>query len=241
MDRADLQGFLEEGASLAEIGRRVGLHEATVGYWVKKHGLEAAKHAKHAAKGPLAKTDLIPLVEEGLSTAQIAERLGRSKTTVRHWLREFGLETRWAARRQASFEGRRDLTLTCPRHGATGFSRRHSGGYRCNKCRAEAVTRRRRKVKRILVDEAGGACRLCGYDRCVAALAFHHVTPAEKRFALSHRGVTRSLTAAREEAGRCVLLCANCHAEVEAGYASITDHAAAGVQCPARVPGENPG
>ena len=101
------------------------------------------------------------------------------------------------------------------------FSRRSSGGYRCNKCRAEAVSRRRRKVKQLLVQDAGGACKLCGYDRCIAALEFHHLVPAEKRFSLSHRGVTRSLAAARAEAARCVLLCANCHAEVEAGVATV--------------------
>ena len=43
--------------------------------------------------------------------------------------------------------------------------------------------------------------------------------PATKAFALSSEGVTRSLDSAREEAAKCVLLCANCHAEVEAGQA----------------------
>jgi hypothetical protein len=76
----------------------------------------------------------------------------------------------------------------------------------------------RRRVKRILVEEAGGKCRLCGYDRCHRALQFHHLQADEKRFALSHKGVTRSLAEAREEALKCVLLCANCHAEVETGY-----------------------
>jgi hypothetical protein len=34
-------------------------------------------------------------------------------------------------------------------------------------------------------------------------------------------GVARSLVRARAEARKCVLLCANCHAEVEAGMASV--------------------
>jgi hypothetical protein len=38
---------------------------------------------------------------------------------------------------------------------------------------------------------------------------------------LSRRGVTRALVEAREEARKCVLLCANCHAEVEAGVTAI--------------------
>jgi hypothetical protein len=72
-------------------------------------------------------------------------------------------------------------------------------------------------VKAALVAEAGGACVLCGYSRCLAALGFHHLDPAVKRFTVAGRGVTRSLAKAREEAQKCVLVCANCHAEVEAG------------------------
>jgi hypothetical protein len=45
--------------------------------------------------------------------------------------------------------------------------------------------------------------------------------PAKKRFSMGREGVTRSLAAMREEAGGCVLLCANCHAEVEAGIVRI--------------------
>ena len=56
----------------------------------------------------------------------------------------------------------------------------------------------------------------CGYARSIAALHFHHVDRATKSFAVAGRGITRSLEAARAELAKCVLLCANCHAEVEA-------------------------
>ncbi len=59
------------------------------------------------------------------------------------------------------------------------------------------------------------------YDRCVQALEFHHIDPATKSFSLSQKGVTRSLAAARAEAAKCVLLCGNCHAEVEAGVTAL--------------------
>jgi hypothetical protein len=76
-------------------------------------------------------------------------------------------------------------------------------------------------VKDILVAEAGGRCAICGYDRCVAALQFHHRNPSDKAFGLSAAGVTRSIEAARAEAGKCDLLCSNCHAEVEAGFTAL--------------------
>lgn len=105
-------------------------------------------------------------------------------------------------------------------HGVTLFVRRGSDGFRCRLCRSGAVDRRRKEVKRILVAEAGGSCSLCGYDRSMAGLHFHHLRPSDKAFALSARGKALSLAAARAEAAKCVLLCSNCHAEVEAGLTS---------------------
>lgn len=76
-------------------------------------------------------------------------------------------------------------------------------------------------MKAILVAEAGGACVLCGYDRCERALSFHHLDPATKEFGVAFRGHARSLDRARAEAAKCALVCANCHMEIEAGLASI--------------------
>lgn len=220
MDRAQLQAHLDEGLSLAEIGRRHGKHESTVGYWVKKHGLKAARQEKHAARGGLRREDLEALVNAGRTIEQIADAFDRSKTTVRHWLREYGLQTKRA--RNLGGETREQRVMrTCARHGLTEFQRRDPGGYRCLKCRSEAVSRRRRLVKQVLVQEAGGACRICGYDRCTRALHFHHIDPAHKHFDLSLRGVTRSLERARAEARKCILLCSNCHAEVEEGLIDL--------------------
>ncbi len=73
----------------------------------------------------------------------------------------------------------------------------------------------------------GGACLICGFAQYIGALHFHHVDPSRKAFSVSLQGVTRSLRRAREEAGKCVLLCANCHAMVEAGLlelAAPADH-----------------
>jgi hypothetical protein len=81
-------------------------------------------------------------------------------------------------------------------------------------------------VKQRLIEAAGGRCVLCGYDRSPAALQFHHATPADKAFSIAQGGVTRSLDRALAEARKCVLLCATCHAEVEAGVATLPETAA---------------
>jgi len=93
--------------------------------------------------------------------------------------------------------------------------------YRCKRCRSDAVTARRRRVKRALIEEAGGSRVVCGYDRFPGALQFHHLDPAAKSSALSVQGVARSLEKARAEAAKCALVCVNCHAEIEGGVATI--------------------
>jgi 5-methylcytosine-specific restriction endonuclease McrA len=85
-----------------------------------------------------------------------------------------------------------------------------------------AVSIWRRRVKRRLVERAGGACQLCGYDRYDGALQFHHVDPESKEFAISRNGTTRSWAELCAEADKCALLCANCHAEVGAGVIELS-------------------
>ncbi len=228
MDRASLEHLLGQGLSLAEIGRRFDLHEATVSYWIKKHGLEAANRDKHVSRGGIAREDLEALVETGKTIAEIAAAIGRSKATVRHWLIRYGLKTHnsrgkrpLGEARAAKQAGLATVIMRCARHGETDFWLTGRGYYRCKRCRSDAVVARRRKVKTILVEEAGGACCICGYDRNMRALHFHHVEPSQKRHEINARGVAIALGKLRVEAQKCVLLCSNCHAEVEDGMASI--------------------
>jgi len=177
MDRAHLEEMLADGLSLAAMGRRLGVHESTVAGHLWVHGLHAVNADKHAARGGLTREQLAPLVEAGMSIAQIAAELERSKATVRHWLRQYDLRThpsrmrRVAETRAARSQNLTRTTMTCSVHGETDFAVTQSGYYRCLECRSAAVVKRRRRIKEMLVSEAGGCCSLCGYDRCLAALA----------------------------------------------------------------------
>ncbi|WP_449427111.1 hypothetical protein [Rhodanobacter umsongensis] len=65
-----------------------------------------------------------------------------------------------------------------------------------------------------LIMEAGGRCTRCGYRRNLAALTWHHIDPAMKSFNLDVRAISnRSHADVQAEVAKCVLLCANCHAE----------------------------
>jgi hypothetical protein len=170
----------------------------------------------------MTRAELEVLIEEGLTIAQIATRVGRSAGSVTYWLRRYGLVTQRSRPHHPAPPGTpKYVVRECGRHGQERFVWEGRGAYRCTKCRADKVMARRRQLKTILVAEAGGGCALCGYDRCLRALNFHHVDPETKRFGLGERGLTRALNVLRDEAQKCVLLCSNCHMEMEHGVTPL--------------------
>ncbi|HMJ33777.1 MAG TPA: hypothetical protein VK501_07655 [Baekduia sp.] len=236
VEREWLAAKLEAGASYETIAREAGCSPSKVSYWAGKWGLTSAHTEQHAARGGIDEALLRDLAAQGRSIRAMAAALDRSPTTVRHWLGKLQIRTPAAIRiaegRAARETGTEHPLLTCPIHGLT----RHVGrddGFRCARCRSDHVTERRRRVKLLLVEDAGGACAICGYDRYPGALQFHHADPTSKAFEISGRGVTRALEAARAEARKCVLLCANCHAEVERGVTDLPVRSSP----PGQVPG----
>jgi len=68
-----------------------------------------------------------------------------------------------------------------------------------------------------LVSAHGGHCVICGYDRNIKALEFHHINPSEKE------GKVKSLA----ESNKCILICSNCHREHHYGgleYREISEN-----------------
>lgn len=222
MDKRLLEDCLAQGMSLETIGERVGKHPSTVGYWLKRHHLTANGSKKYVRRGPIERDALNFLVDDGATLAEIAEELDRSISTVRYWLAHYEIKTvNSRGPRPRRGDGSKTGVFECRRHGKTDFILEGRGYYRCKRCRSAAVARRRRTVKQKLVDEAGGVCVLCGYDSWVGALHFHHIEPSTKEFHIAHRGHSRSLARSRAEIRKCVLLCANCHAEVEGEFATL--------------------
>lgn len=227
MDKSSLELLLGQGLTVAEIARRFGKAPSTVAYWMETHGLEAVNRATHARSLTFERAALEERVGAGMTIAQIASDLGVAAITVRRRLARFGLRTvnsRNPGERRADKEaGLALVTLRCAHHGETEFLLEGRGYYRCRRCRSERVSERRRRIKAVLVGEAGGSCRICGYDRCLGALEFHHVDPSNKWLSPGQSGMTVSLAKLRAEAEKCVLLCSNCHAEVEGGVARVPD------------------
>jgi len=73
---------------------------------------------------------------------------------------------------------------------------------------------RQQKVKLNFIQLLGGKCQICGYNKCLGALEFHHLNPNEKE------GLRESRNkgfAEKIKNGTIRLLCANCHRELHNG------------------------
>jgi len=102
----------------------------------------------------------------------------------------------------------------CKKHGKVPFVLEGRGYFRCTKCRTYQVTKRRDQLKQKAVEYKGSKCEKCDYDKCIAALEFHHIEPEHKDFGISANGHTRSWEKIKEELDKCILVCCRCHREI---------------------------
>lgn len=58
-------------------------------------------------------------------------------------------------------------------------------------------------------------CAQCGYRKHPCALQFHHLDPSTKKFTIG-RTNEWSINMLASEIAKCIVLCANCHAVLEA-------------------------
>ena len=88
-----------------------------------------------------------------------------------------------------------------------------------NETRKHQKTILRRSMKMQAIKLLGGKCSICGYNKCIDALEFHHKNPKEKDFKIG-AGNTISWDEYKKEAQKCILVCSNCHKEIHSklGY-----------------------
>lgn len=84
---------------------------------------------------------------------------------------------------------------------------------RCVRNRSEI----RNEIKRFY----GGKCIICGYNRCMRSLTFHHPDPSIKEDTVSNLITSKGKAAAYKEAAKCKLICSNCHGEYHDGLITI--------------------
>jgi hypothetical protein len=70
-------------------------------------------------------------------------------------------------------------------------------------------------IKQILKELKINGCSICGYDKNQSVLEFHHVNPKYKSFPIAHGIRNHTNERVAEELNKCILVCANCHKEIE--------------------------
>ncbi len=80
--------------------------------------------------------------------------------------------------------------------------------------------------KLIIVGLGLDACRICKYNRCYAAIDFHHIDPKEKEIGLSRiisgqAPTDKNVEKVINEAKKGIPLCCRCHRELHAGFVNL--------------------
>ena len=102
------------------------------------------------------------------------------------------------------------------------YSRKKANSHtRCNSC---YVRERRHKIKEEAILSKGGKCVMCGYNKCHTSMDFHHLDKNKKEFGIS--GNNTSKNKLFKELEKCILVCKNCHGEIESGLKTISGVAA---------------
>lgn len=118
-------------------------------------------------------------------------------------------------------------------------SHRASGGiykrrYTCRECynqyfknylnndkhRALVSKKQNERRQEIAKLKTSKGCCICGYSKCSEALEFHHLDRESKTDRISRLIVSKS-SMLSDELEKCVILCANCHREVESGITTL--------------------
>lgn len=99
------------------------------------------------------------------------------------------------------------------------LSRKSNKGKLCWTCTNRI--NRQEKIQK-LQNVTGGSCWFCNYNRCWAAIEFHHVKAATKKHNLSKREMQYTWERIINEAQKCVLACACCHREIHQGLITQT-------------------
>ena len=74
----------------------------------------------------------------------------------------------------------------------------------------------RKEFKLKAVEYKENKCIVCGYNKCITALEFHHRDPKEKDFEISnsYRYNGKIEGKIKEELDKCDLICCRCHREL---------------------------
>ena len=84
----------------------------------------------------------------------------------------------------------------------------------CKECHSKQVKDRYVQNKAVInALKETQSCVKCGYNKCVAALDYHHIDETTKTDTVAKLSTHSNIETALKETEKCIILCANCHRE----------------------------
>jgi predicted transcriptional regulator len=160
---------------------------------------------------------LLKSIKDGLSQRQISSLYSISQSTVKYWLKKYGLKTKL---NQYNTNIDNVEFKKCPVCNQTKTidsyykrsSRKDNAGY-CKECSNNYHSNRIKNIKIRMIEYKGNECVDCGLnivDSHYSVFDFHHLNSNEKDVNFK-RIKYQSWNKIVAELDKCVLLCANCH------------------------------
>ena len=184
-------------------------------------------------------TEILSLRKKGIEVKEIARTLNCAKSSISYHLKKHGVD-KWKIKDDdskaiAEYYKTHTAKQTAKKFKvSTSAVKEHSNKKFIKSIIPKrervkkAVINWRQKIKKLAVELMGGKCQVvgCGYSKCIRALHFHHISPNDKDFSIG--GMSISWHKIKMEIKKCVLVCSNCHAEIEdeiyeKGYSDIVN------------------
>lgn len=160
------------------------------------------------------------LINEGMSLNKISKELNKSLTTVRYWTKKHGIKSNHKNFKESEIKNYGEYRFcprckeNCPTENFYSRRGKKNSSVYCKKCTSDQTLERMRSFKIKMVEYKGNSCSMCGYDKYIGALEFHHLDPSEKDFNISHLKSYRFNEVVKKELDKCILVCSNCHREI---------------------------
>jgi len=222
------QKFVVEKMSIVKIASACDRYTSSIDALLNYFGIEQEQDLYHNREWLHQRYILDDMTKE-----QVAEEFGCHIHTIERWLKRhnlIGIKINRKRHHVIDQLFRSYIGKTCPccfrfllwdcyiphKDYPDGYS------YRCRSCKENGPPPANTVTKQYYVDQLGGSCNICKYNKCVAALVFHHVDQETKQAAPDRLMLTLPSQACDEELDKCILLCANCHLELHSGKVDIT-------------------
>lgn len=154
------------------------------------------------------RTELEELINENLSSRQIAKIVNKSQSTVKYWLQKYNLKTKYRKYNKQNFDC---ICKICgEKKEKEDF---YKGRHYCKFCDNKRVWQKQKATKKKIIEHMGGGCKCCNYNKCSRSLDLHHLDSSKKDANFNSINGWK-WDRIKKELDRCILVCRNCHGEI---------------------------